>query len=87
MSTSDIDKLWSGKTKIIPVWKLKIQVEPMITIGEKMFSAEKYSEFAHGMKSAQDLNFEILYDNKIVGCLTFPDNQTQQLTKIGRAHV
>lgn len=82
MSTydSDIKKLLQGKEKIIPVWKLTVQVEPLISVGEDIFpAAEKYPEFQHGMQSAENLTFCVQYDDSVVGTINFPGNKTQRL--------
>lgn len=80
MNTSDLEKLLSGKEKVTPVWQLTVEVEPMITVGETIYSAQKYLDYSNKMLDAKKLTFEVLYDDTVVGTTNFADNMPRQLT-------
>lgn len=80
MNTSDIEKLLAGKEIVVPIWTLRVVVEPMITIDGIMYTAKEYSKFSSKMLDAEKLFFEILYDNQTVGQVKFTNNQQQELT-------
>lgn len=80
MSTSDVEKLQAGKEKVTPVWQLRVDVEPMINIGNTIHSAqEKYPNYSRKMLDARRLRFEVLYDDIVVGTSTFDKNLPQQM--------
>jgi len=80
MNMSD-SKILSGKKIVIPTWELTVGVTPMIGIAGSIFSAEThYSQFVPGMHAADDLQFDIVYDNTVINSLRFLNNQPQITT-------